>query len=388
MHEARDTAWWSRAFASPSTGAVVCGDSYDPRAATARAAARRPVPDRASGVRAARHRAGRPPRPRGTPSRSRCSRRVVDRTGRSGLPPDVAVAVLAVAVPADGPARCRTRSAGTGGGRCLRRGPGRRARRRAGDGPGRRGGPGAGGARPRGCPGGCSWSAPGPGGRPICARPVRPWPGPAAAGTDLVTSLGAGAAADAVRALVEGLLLGGYSPPVAGTRDRSDSAAVAEIALVGRYPAAAVERGRVHAAATRLARDLANTPSNVKQPAWLADQAVAVAERAGLTSRSGTPIGWPPTGSAGCSRSAAARPSRRAWCGSTTGPDPAVAPARRGPALPAAGRPRRQRDHVRHRWLVDQAPRGHGGDEDRHGRGRGGARPCWSPARSSACAVR
>jgi leucyl aminopeptidase len=98
----------------------------------------------------------------------------------------------------------------------------------------------------------------------------------------VITSVGSGAAADAVRGLVEGLLLGGYRPPSTGTKDRSDSAAVARIGLLGRYPAAAVDRGRLLARATRLARDLANTPSNVKQPQWLSDQARAVAEQGGL----------------------------------------------------------------------------------------------------------
>jgi leucyl aminopeptidase len=98
----------------------------------------------------------------------------------------------------------------------------------------------------------------------------------------LVTGVGAGASADAVRGLVEGLLLGGYRPPATGTKDRSDSLAVTEIGLLGRFPAAAVERGRLFAAATRLARDLTNTPSGVKQPLWLADQARQVGERRGL----------------------------------------------------------------------------------------------------------
>lgn len=96
------------------------------------------------------------------------------------------------------------------------------------------------------------------------------------------TSVGSGSPADAVRALVEGLLLGGYGQPATGGKDRSDSAAVAEIRLLGRYPATAVDRGRLLAGATRLARDLANTPSNLKQPHWLADQARAVAARDGL----------------------------------------------------------------------------------------------------------
>ena len=98
----------------------------------------------------------------------------------------------------------------------------------------------------------------------------------------LATSVGAGAGPDAVRALVEGLLLGGYTLPAGGTKDRSDAAAVAQIALPGRYPHADVERGRVLAGATRLARDLANTPSNIKQPQWLAEQAAQVAGSSGL----------------------------------------------------------------------------------------------------------
>lgn len=98
----------------------------------------------------------------------------------------------------------------------------------------------------------------------------------------VVTTISSGAGAGAVRALVEGLLLGGYAPAALGTKDRGDSAAVAEIGLLGRYPSAAVHRGRVLAGATRLARDLANTPSNIKTPQWLADRAVAVAGRSGL----------------------------------------------------------------------------------------------------------
>ena len=101
----------------------------------------------------------------------------------------------------------------------------------------------------------------------------------------LITSLADGAGADVVRALVEGLLLGGYAQPSAGLRKRTDSAAVREIALVGSVSEAGVEVGRVHALATVRARDLAATPSNTKNPAWFADLAVAEAEAAGLTVR-------------------------------------------------------------------------------------------------------
>lgn len=100
--------------------------------------------------------------------------------------------------------------------------------------------------------------------------------------TRVFTTVGADATSAAVRGLVEGLVLGGYAVPTAGLRDRADSAAVPQIVLVGRYPVAAVERGRMLAGATWLARDLANTPSNFKQPAWMTDQARAAAERSGL----------------------------------------------------------------------------------------------------------
>ena len=45
----------------------------------------------------------------------------------------------------------------------------------------------------------------------------------------------------------------------------------------------AVRRVAVVASAVHLARDLANTPANLKSPRWLADQAVATGGRAGLT---------------------------------------------------------------------------------------------------------
>jgi leucyl aminopeptidase len=47
----------------------------------------------------------------------------------------------------------------------------------------------------------------------------------------------------------------------------------------------ALRRGEVVARATALARDLINTPSSVKTPAWLAEQAEAVAAESGLAVR-------------------------------------------------------------------------------------------------------
>ncbi|GII80207.1 hypothetical protein Sru01_51890 [Sphaerisporangium rufum] len=83
-------------------------------------------------------------------------------------------------------------------------------------------------------------------------------------------------------ALAEGALLACYTMRIGQAR----GAAVAEIRLAG--PAAArdaVARAEVVARATATARDLANTPASVKTPAWLADRAVEIAERSGLTAK-------------------------------------------------------------------------------------------------------
>lgn len=101
----------------------------------------------------------------------------------------------------------------------------------------------------------------------------------------VLTSLADGLAAGPARALVEGLLLGGYQPPSSGTKNRDDSRPAREIALLGSVPEAAVALGRAHAGATLTARDLAATPSNVKNPASLAALAVERGEAAGLAVR-------------------------------------------------------------------------------------------------------
>ena len=102
-------------------------------------------------------------------------------------------------------------------------------------------------------------------------------------GRDLVlVSLADGAGADAVRALVEGVQLAGYTLPAVGTKSRDDSLAARRVVLLGRVPADAVEAGLVHAEATVTARDLAATPSDTKNPAWTAGRAAEAAERAGL----------------------------------------------------------------------------------------------------------
>jgi leucyl aminopeptidase len=105
----------------------------------------------------------------------------------------------------------------------------------------------------------------------------------AARGRDSVlTDLGAGGGADSIRAAVEGLLLGGWTPPATGTKDRSDAAPPREVLLDPALPPDAVRLGRVHADATLLARRLAVTPSDVKDPAWVAAQAADAGTAAGL----------------------------------------------------------------------------------------------------------
>lgn len=84
------------------------------------------------------------------------------------------------------------------------------------------------------------------------------------------------ASGEHVTDLVLGLLLGGYRYKVTGDDPKPS---VRTVRLVGEDPALPelVARASVLAAATALTRDLANTPSNVKTPAWLADTAARVA---------------------------------------------------------------------------------------------------------------
>lgn len=99
----------------------------------------------------------------------------------------------------------------------------------------------------------------------------------------LATSLVAGRERSRVRAGVTGLLLGGYAPPATGTKNRDDARPVGRITMFGTPDAAAVAAGRRDAEATVRARVLAVTPSSVKNPAWMVEQARQVAAEAGLT---------------------------------------------------------------------------------------------------------
>ncbi|MDR1294557.1 MAG: hypothetical protein LBK59_06320, partial [Bifidobacteriaceae bacterium] len=120
-------------------------------------------------------------------------------------------------------------------------------------------------------------------------------------------------AAEDARALVEGYLDGCYTIPTiaygdsetrrATTRERRVNALAARVAgragrhrrdasvagerhgelvLLGKYDPAAIAAATGTARATWLARDLANAPANIKNPAWLAEQFATIGAAGGL----------------------------------------------------------------------------------------------------------
>jgi leucyl aminopeptidase len=101
----------------------------------------------------------------------------------------------------------------------------------------------------------------------------------------VVSSLAAGAPADAQGAFVEGLSLGGYTPPRWLGAGEPSPAPARLTTLAGAYDEPAVGRAVARARATMLARNLAVVPSNTKNPAWMAAQARRVARRSGLAVR-------------------------------------------------------------------------------------------------------
>jgi leucyl aminopeptidase len=95
------------------------------------------------------------------------------------------------------------------------------------------------------------------------------------------TTLAVAAPAGDHAALTEGLLLGSYDFRIgAGPKKHP----VTAIVLAG-GDESAVARGTAAARATALARDLANTPSRDKSPAWLAERAKEIAAESGLSLR-------------------------------------------------------------------------------------------------------
>ncbi len=87
-------------------------------------------------------------------------------------------------------------------------------------------------------------------------------------------------AADDVGPLAEGALLASYTFTIGANRSK----AVKTIEFAG-GDEAALRRGEAVARATGLARDLVNTPASLKTPAWLAEQAQAIATDSGLDVR-------------------------------------------------------------------------------------------------------
>jgi leucyl aminopeptidase len=96
-------------------------------------------------------------------------------------------------------------------------------------------------------------------------------------------TVGRRAGAAQLRALAEGLLLGGYSFKVTQSPKPDTLESITLVVDKRDALAAALSQAITTATATRFARDLASTPSSTKTPAWLARQATTAARRAGLT---------------------------------------------------------------------------------------------------------
>jgi leucyl aminopeptidase len=89
-----------------------------------------------------------------------------------------------------------------------------------------------------------------------------------------------------VKALTEGLLLGGYSFRVTNSpKPETLTSITLVVDQVTDAISEAVAHGVTTATASALARDFANTPSSTKNPAWLARQATALARKSGLEIR-------------------------------------------------------------------------------------------------------
>lgn len=98
----------------------------------------------------------------------------------------------------------------------------------------------------------------------------------------VVSTVGADAGPLATTAFVEGYVLGSYRHPHVRTGEPEPGPA-ARLVMLGRFVQDAVDRGLAHARATWVARVLTATPSSVKNPAWFAAQATALAEGTGVT---------------------------------------------------------------------------------------------------------
>jgi leucyl aminopeptidase len=92
---------------------------------------------------------------------------------------------------------------------------------------------------------------------------------------------------EGLHAFVQGLLLGSYRFSLKSSGPPVGSPAQVSLLVAGSADRkqALVERAVTVAGAVALARDLSNTPSSVKTPAWLAAEAVSLAQRHGLQAR-------------------------------------------------------------------------------------------------------
>jgi leucyl aminopeptidase len=107
----------------------------------------------------------------------------------------------------------------------------------------------------------------------------------AGTGTRVATDTGHGLDELALRAHIEGLLLATYRFWL-GSKDKPPSLRRVDLHLRARSGLTrALSTATVTARAVHLARDLANTPSNEKDPAWLARRAKRFGQRAGLEVR-------------------------------------------------------------------------------------------------------
>ncbi|PZM92404.1 MAG: peptidase M17, partial [Actinobacteria bacterium] len=101
----------------------------------------------------------------------------------------------------------------------------------------------------------------------------------------LPVAMPAALAPEAVRGIAEGLWLGAYRFRVAD--DQGSASRIEEVVLAvddATRHEQALAAARAVASATRFARDLTNTPSSIKSPAWFADQVrAAAATRPGLS---------------------------------------------------------------------------------------------------------
>ena len=93
------------------------------------------------------------------------------------------------------------------------------------------------------------------------------------------------AAADGVRAIVEGALIGSFEPGYYKS-DRKDDEKIDAITIVSQGDAkalqAAIDTGRIVAESQNFTRDLVNEPSNLMTPTLLAERAKKMAKEVGL----------------------------------------------------------------------------------------------------------